>query len=60
VSISEIVYPGYQKLVSNEGMPNQKTGAKGDLYIKFEVIFPRSLTDQQKAHLKNTLASASY
>jgi len=60
VPITEVVYPGYQKLVPKEGMPNQKTGTKGDLYIKFEVIFPRSLSEQQKAQIKNTLATASY
>jgi len=60
VPITEIVYNGYQKLVPNEGMPNQKTLTKGDLYIKFDVIFPRSLTEQQKAQLKSTLSAVSY
>jgi len=60
VPITEVVYPGYQKIVSGEGMPNQKTGAKGDLYIKFDIIFPKSLSDQQKAQIKSVIGTASY
>ncbi|KAJ3262068.1 DnaJ sub B member 13 [Boothiomyces macroporosus] len=40
--------------IKGEGMPNSKTKKKGDLIIKFKPTFPKSLTDQQKALLKNT------
>jgi DnaJ-class molecular chaperone len=56
VSVTELVSPGYVKLVRGEGMPLQKSpDQKGDLYIKFNVVFPRTLTDSQKAQLRSVL-----
>ncbi|KAI9279546.1 hypothetical protein BY458DRAFT_502108 [Sporodiniella umbellata] len=51
-----IVQTGQESHVSGEGMPNSKTGKKGDLIITYEVKFPTSLTDEQKNHLKLALS----
>lgn len=41
-----------------EGMPISKMpGRRGDLVVKFEVQFPRSLTEAQKQQLRATLPS---
>ena len=36
------------------GKPNKR----GDLYIKFDIIFPKQLTEEQKEELRNILPSA--
>ncbi|KAI9306053.1 hypothetical protein BJ944DRAFT_264166 [Cunninghamella echinulata] len=52
---STVVQPGQESRVANEGMPNSKTGKKGDLIIKYEVKFPTSLTTEQKEGIKKLL-----
>ena len=44
VPVSEIVTPGYVKVVSGEGMPLPGGGGKGNLRIVFSLIFPGSLS----------------
>lgn len=51
-----VVQPGQESRVPNEGMPNSKTGKKGDLIITYEVKFPTTLSEQQKDGIKNLLA----
>lgn len=49
----ELARPGDVKLVPGEGMPLSKSpGKKGDLFIKFDVEFPRSLSAEQKAKIR--------
>ncbi|KAG2227396.1 hypothetical protein INT45_007421 [Circinella minor] len=48
-----VVQPGQESVVQNEGMPNSKTGRKGNLIIKYDVKFPTSLTSQQQEAIKN-------
>jgi DnaJ family protein B protein 4 len=56
IPINEIVTPGFTKLVKGEGMPISKDpGTKGDLIIKFNVIFPKYLSAEQKQQLKQIL-----
>ncbi|KAI9316418.1 hypothetical protein BX666DRAFT_1859513 [Dichotomocladium elegans] len=50
-----VVQPGQESRVSNEGMPNSKTGKKGDLIIKYIVKFPTHLTSEQKQRIKEIL-----
>ncbi|KAJ3313091.1 Mitochondrial translocator assembly and maintenance protein 41 [Boothiomyces sp. JEL0838] len=54
IPVNETINLETVKTVKGEGMPNSKTKKKGDLIIKFKPTFPKSLTDQQKALLKNT------
>lgn len=56
VTITEIVHPGYEHVVRQEGMPIAKEpGTRGDLKIKFEVKFPTKLTEDQREALKSAL-----
>ncbi|KAF0919285.1 hypothetical protein E2562_029142 [Oryza meyeriana var. granulata] len=52
----EIICPGYEKVIKGEGMPiaDQK-GARGDLRVKFEIAFPKQLTDEQRNGLADIL-----
>lgn len=43
------ILPTTSKLVSGEGMPDSKTGQRGDLVVTFEILFPQKpITDQEK------------
>ncbi|KAF7726136.1 hypothetical protein EC973_009028 [Apophysomyces ossiformis] len=50
-----IIQPGQISRVNGEGMPNSKTGKKGDLILKYEIKFPSQLTQAQKEAIKNIL-----
>mmetsp|Transcript_32739 Transcript_32739/g.58646 ORF Transcript_32739/g.58646 Transcript_32739/m.58646 type:complete len:347 (-) Transcript_32739:688-1728(-) len=50
------ISPGYIHSARGEGMPMSKQpGQKGDLLIKFDVSFPRTLTPDQKTKLRQIL-----
>ena len=51
-----VIHSGQESRVPNEGMPNSKTGKKGDLIITYDVKFPTSLTDAQKEGIKKALS----
>mmetsp|Transcript_3911 Transcript_3911/g.3328 ORF Transcript_3911/g.3328 Transcript_3911/m.3328 type:complete len:128 (-) Transcript_3911:157-540(-) len=65
IALDQIITPNYVKKISNEGMPKQnveidaknfnKPLPKGDLYIKFNIEFPVSLTEEQKNEIKKNL-----
>lgn len=59
VNVSEVIYPGYEKVVPKEGMPVAKEpGRRGNLRIKFDINFPSRLTSDQKAGVKKLFGSA--
>lgn len=54
-----IVKPGQETTIPGEGMPIRKEGSgakKGDLIIKWDVVFPSSLTTQQKDLVRKALS----
>ncbi|BAS94133.1 Os05g0427900 [Oryza sativa Japonica Group] len=59
----EVISPGYEKVVAGEGMPVVAAGgggekaaaARGDLRVKFDVVFPKNLTGEQRAGLASIL-----
>ncbi|CAO1946757.1 unnamed protein product [Urochloa humidicola] len=52
----EVIFPGYEKVIAGEGMPiPEQKGARGDLRVKFEIVFPKELTDEQRAGLAEIL-----
>jgi DnaJ-class molecular chaperone len=65
VSLDQIITPKYVKRVEGEGMPipldetkaenYNKALQRGDLYIKFDIQFPTSLTEDQKQAIKHNL-----
>lgn len=52
-----IIKTGFEHRILHMGMPCQKDpkDTKGDLIIRFNVIFPNILSDEQKQILKNLL-----
>ncbi|KAJ7077148.1 hypothetical protein B0H15DRAFT_892833 [Mycena belliarum] len=53
-----VVKPGQTTTVSGEGMPIRKDGSvkrKGDLIVKWEVVFPDRITPAQKEGLRKVL-----
>lgn len=56
LSITQPISHGDVRVVPGEGMPlSKEPGRKGDLHVKFEVLFPRQLTQQQKQQLRYIL-----
>ena len=58
VTVSDVAGPNSQKVVRGEGMPNSKTGAKGDLRVQFNIVFPKRVNDEQKGKLRQYLPTA--
>ncbi|GJQ10790.1 hypothetical protein GpartN1_g2581.t1 [Galdieria partita] len=57
IEVNEVIYPGYKKTLKGEGMPNSKRPSeRGDLEIRFDIVFPTHLTPQQKEQLKKVLS----
>ncbi|XP_047310738.1 dnaJ homolog subfamily B member 1-like [Impatiens glandulifera] len=60
IPVTIIIKPGYELIVPNEGMPISKEPRnKGNLRIKFNVIYPSRLTAEQKIELRRALGGAS-
>ena len=56
VRVRDIVRPGYCKVISGEGMPDQKNpNMKGNLVINFNVQFPNHLSEEQKRQVSSIL-----
>ena len=59
MTVSGVASPTAVKVVRSEGMPVSKSpGTHGDLRVRFDVSFPKSLTDEQKATLRQCLPAA--
>ncbi|XP_077218807.1 dnaJ protein ERDJ3B-like [Tasmannia lanceolata] len=56
ISSKGITKPKEVRRFKGEGMPLHFSTKKGDLYIAFEVLFPSSLTQDQKTKLKAVLS----
>lgn len=50
-----VTKPKEVRKFKGEGMPLHYSTKKGDLYVTFEVIFPTSLTEDQKTKIKAIL-----
>ncbi|GLT86269.1 hypothetical protein SLE2022_044170 [Rubroshorea leprosula] len=59
LSIEDIIYPGYKKVIQGQGMTNAK-GRRGDLRATFLVQFPAELTDQQRSEVYTILQDCTY
>ncbi|ERN16775.1 hypothetical protein AMTRI_Chr02g221380 [Amborella trichopoda] len=56
ISSKGITKPKEVRKFKGEGMPWYMSSKKGDLYVAFEVIFPTSLTEEQKTKIKEVFA----
>lgn len=54
--IEDIIYPGYEKNIAGQGMPNSEQGGRrGDLRLKFLVEFPTDLSNELRSDLASIL-----
>ncbi|KAJ7959156.1 dnaJ-like subfamily B member 13-like [Quillaja saponaria] len=60
LKIEDIIYPGYEKIISGQGMPiSNEKGKRGNLKITFLVDFPKQLTDEQRSEIVSILQDSS-
>ncbi|CDP14882.1 unnamed protein product [Coffea canephora] len=60
IPLTEIVKPGYEVTIPDEGMPISKDPRKkGNLRIKIDVKYPSRLSEAQKAELRRVLGPSS-
>jgi DnaJ homolog subfamily B member 13 len=53
IPITDIVRPGYTRVIPGEGMPSvDDQKKKGNLIIEFEIEFPKSLNSDQKEYVR--------
>ncbi|XP_057508095.1 dnaJ protein ERDJ3B [Actinidia eriantha] len=55
ISTKGVTKPKEVRKFKSEGMPLHYSTKKGDLYVTFEVLFPTSLTEDQKTKIKTIL-----
>jgi DnaJ family protein B protein 4 len=59
-NLPEIITPAFEKIFAREGMPIAKEpGKRGNLRIKFDIIFPNRLTAEQKVGMKRLMLGAA-
>ncbi|XP_072965745.1 uncharacterized protein [Typha angustifolia] len=52
----QIIYPGYEKVIKGQGMPlADEKGVRGNLRIKFSIIFPKQLSNAQRSGIVELL-----
>ncbi|KAL3517387.1 hypothetical protein ACH5RR_019976 [Cinchona calisaya] len=56
ISTKGVTKPKEVRKFKGEGMPLHFSNKKGDLYVTFEVLFPTSLTEDQKTQIKAILS----
>lgn len=56
VRVDEVVSPTTRKIIEGEGLPiSKQPGKKGNLILDFHVVFPKTLTEEQKNLLQRAL-----
>ncbi|KAJ6351656.1 hypothetical protein OIU78_007539 [Salix suchowensis] len=57
--VTDIIKPGHEVLIPDEGMPvSKEPNKRGNLIIKFDITFPSRLTAEQKSDLRKTLGAS--
>ncbi|KAI4341998.1 hypothetical protein MLD38_026662 [Melastoma candidum] len=60
IYVDEVIFPGYKKEISGQGMPDPKgNGKRGDLKITFVVRFPSDLSNELKSEIRRVLDQES-
>lgn len=55
INSETIIKPNSVRCIDNEGLYDNNTGSYGNLYIKFKIIYPTYLTEEQINGIKNIL-----
>lgn len=56
----EVISPNSTKVIRGEGMPlSKQPGSRGNLLVKFEVVFPRALSASQKEQIRALLPASA-
>ncbi|CAJ2667758.1 unnamed protein product [Trifolium pratense] len=59
LTVDDIIYPGYEKIISDQGMPiSSAAGKRGKLIVKFIVEFPTHLSDNQRCDVFSILQNS--
>lgn len=59
IPIKDIVKPGHEEVIPDEGMPiSKEPGKRGSLKIKFDIKFPSRLSSDQKSDLRRVLGGS--
>ena len=48
ISSEDIIKPSTIRCIDNEGIYDSKTGQYGNLYLKFKIVYPNSLSQEQR------------
>ncbi|GAB2274769.1 hypothetical protein Dimus_009542 [Dionaea muscipula] len=60
VPVNNVIHPNYEEVILGEGMPIAKEPTKkGNLRVKFHIIFPARLTPEQKTGFKKLLSAST-
>ncbi|XP_065871910.1 uncharacterized protein, partial [Euphorbia lathyris] len=60
LTFSDIIYPGFQKVLPGQGMPINTQGNRGALRLNFFIQFPTHLTPQQRSQASSVLQDCSF
>ncbi|CAG8440660.1 10411_t:CDS:2 [Funneliformis caledonium] len=55
ITNTSVISPGQEQRFAKEGMPTKDPIKKGDLVVKYNVLFPAKLSEAQKSQLQNIL-----
>lgn len=56
-----IIKDGDMKIINNQGLPYKgKTDVRGDLFVKFKIIYPTKITENNKIKLYEILTNKKY
>uniref|UniRef100_A0A0E0EIA2 J domain-containing protein n=1 Tax=Oryza meridionalis TaxID=40149 RepID=A0A0E0EIA2_9ORYZ len=56
IKLTDVVTPGYELAIAKEGMPIVKeNGRRGNLRIKFDIVFPKRLSSDQRQNIRKVL-----
>ncbi|XP_019051580.1 PREDICTED: dnaJ homolog subfamily B member 13-like [Nelumbo nucifera] len=59
LQLKDIIYPGYEKIIPGQGMPDPRDqGRRGDLRVKFHINFPTQLSNQQRSEIRDLLGDS--
>ncbi len=57
---NQVISPGYTHRLFEEGMPIRGKAGKGDMLVKFNIVFPLSMHPQKKEQLKEGFSGARW